>query len=655
MYWVPSRQRLLDDRGFRYLKTLSEQIRLTVNTYDKMMDNAVRSGILGKTTWVTRKNLDRFLNNVAPQLVLVDVAEANQVVGDKSYEDPPKIAIKADEGTHFLYFAFSHEFEGQVVKEETLNFAVRADFDRLINGLLGPSNLTPFDVVLISQSDGRVIFQKSLSGIEVSEIKNLEDASGVVAKDKEKKQIDIAWLSPASRQEEVWIAGARYRLYSQPLQVGFLRAKNSSDTPESWVLCGLVRADRFRSESQLIPYAYILVMLAAILLAAASYPFLKLYLSCPGERLRARDVTLVAVFACFVAALLTLILADVYFWKSSFGPAAERDMARLALAMNRNFQFEQKAALSVLNALNETNEIKDPLKQSGDHSNITKHVCYYEDDEKGSKCTGAAACNPEWACRANVLTDKPISSKLAAYPYPFFAFWSDSTGKQQIKWTTRLRPTPFISLDDSSVPFYPELQRALKKQPDSQTEPPTGIGSQYSSTTGQNITTFWEVNLRPRDENGKPYEGEEAAARRYSYALVVQPISLYNAVLPGEYQFAVLTPDGTVVFHSDTTRNLRENFFAETGQNPDLRSRVRMRSEGPVTANYIGRPHRMYVLPMAAGNQDGLWTIVIFRDLHIEEVLNLEILSLVTILFFLYAAAITLVIIAVHWMRRGRA
>ncbi len=98
------------------------------------------------------------------------------------------------------------------------------------------------------------------------------------------------------------------------------RASGPVTRPESWVLCGLVRADRFRSESQLIPYSYILTMLAAILLMAASYPFLKLYLTGPGERLRTRDVTLVAVFACVVAAVLTFILADVYFWNRSFGP-----------------------------------------------------------------------------------------------------------------------------------------------------------------------------------------------------------------------------------------------------------------------------------------------------------------------------------------------
>jgi hypothetical protein len=633
MYWVPSRQRLLDDRSFRYLKTLSDQIRLTANTYDKMLDNALASGVIVHSKEATRTNLDTFLKNVAPQLVLADVAGSNQVLGNDGYADPPKIAVLADEGTHFLYFGFRYQPEDEaedkrILWGKTFDFAVRTDLDQLINGLLGAPDLNPFDVVLISQGDGRVIYQNSLSGIEVSEIKKLEDASGDV-KGKERKQFDNAWLSPASRLEEVWIAGARYRLYSQPLQVGFLPAKQSAGIAESWVLCGLVRADRFRSESQLIPYSYILSMLAAILLAAASYPFLRLYLSSPGERLRARDVTLIAVIAFFVAAGLTIILADIYVWNRSFGPAAERDMAKLARAINANFQREQAAALSALDKMN--------ALQRAEESNGEIQVIY-----SGGKGT----CDPPSACEVDILQDDDEkvkkSSAIEPYPYLLYAFWSDSNGKQQVKWTTRLRPTPFVNLDEPSVPYYPELKRALKRQADTQAVRTQGIGSQYSVTTGQNITIFWKVADDPA--SGK--------ANRYAVALVTQPISLYNAVLPGEFQFAVLTPDGTVVFHSDTTRNLRENFFAETGLNPDLRSRVRMRSEGAVTANYIGRPHRMYVLPMAAANQDGLWTIVIFRDLHREEVLNLEILSLVTFLLVIYAAAITLVMIVVHWMRR---
>ena len=669
MYWVPSRQRLLDDRSFRYLKTLSDQIRLTVNNYDKMMDNAVGSGIVVLSEGVpgtlddgvTRKNLEKFLKNVAPQLALADDTELPHVIGT-DYDDPPKIAIKADAGTHFLFFAFRQGLgEYGVTNPKSLNFAVKTDFDQAINRLLGAPTLSPFDVVLIAQGDGKVIFQKSMSGVEVSELKHLEDASGVVPP-KDRKDIDIGWLSPASRQEEVRIAGARYRFYSQPMQVGFVAAdptdKHAANGPETWVLCGLVRADRFRSESQLIPYSYILMLLAAILLAAASYPFLKLYLTSPGERLRARDVTLVAIFTCVVAAVLTFILADAYFWNRFFGKAAEADMAKLAHAINANFKFEHDAAMSSLDKLTASTELQSALKQSREQSNRDIRVLYGTDER---------TCEPNWACEVFVLdpkeTDEPgdvgnrtdIAKNFADYPYPFFAFWSDSKGKQRIKWTTRKRPTPFLQLDDPSVPFYPEVKRALKRQVDSQAEPVQGIGTQYSPTTGQNITTFWKVELHPKDLTGKPLEGDESLAGRYAASLVTQPISVYDAILPGGYQFAVLSPDGTVVFHSDTTRNLRENFFAETGQNPNLRSRVRMRSEGPVTATYIGRPHRMYVMPMAAGNQNGVWTIVLFRDLHLEEVLNLEMLSMVTILFTVYGVTLALIMVFVHRMREGNA
>ncbi len=120
MYWVPSRQRLLDDRGFRYLKTLSDQIRLSLNTYDKMMDNAVNSGHHRASSedskslneGVTRKNLEKFLTNVAPQLTLAEDAEIELTLSARMVTTTHrKSPIKADEGTHFLYFAFSHELD----------------------------------------------------------------------------------------------------------------------------------------------------------------------------------------------------------------------------------------------------------------------------------------------------------------------------------------------------------------------------------------------------------------------------------------------------------------------------------------------------------------------------------------------------------------
>jgi len=631
LYWVPNRQRHLDDRGFRYLKTLSDQIRLTINSYDKMLDNVADSGMLKED------RLKHYLKNVTPQLLVPEKSETEHVLG-QDYDDPPKIAVKADEGTHFLYLFY---------RRESIKSVVRTDLDMLINSLLGPPDLSPFDVVLVARSNGNVIFQKSLSGIEVAQINNLEDASGAT-KGSPDKHIDIGLLSPASRLEEVKIAGARYRLYSQPLQIGFLPAnppgKSAENVSGPWVLCGLVRADRFRSESQLIPYAYILMILAAILLAAISYPFLRLYLSNPGERLRARDVTITAVLACLATAVLTVSFADAYYWNNYFGPATDREMGKLANAINKNFEREKNAAYAQLEDLEANHpELRPNLDQleakaqaNADHRS---HVTLLDN----------GTCDPPEACRVNLLDNDDEHPSLEQYPlqkypYPFFVSWSDPDGNQLVKWTTRKRPTPFIPLDDPSVPYYPDVKRAIKSQGESLTiDPAHGIGSQYSPTTGQNITLFWRI----MEENATKW--------KLCASLVTQPISVFNAVLPGGFQFAVLTPEGTVVFHSDPTRNLRENFFAEADQNPDLRSRVRMRAAGTVVANYMGRPHRMYVQPMDAANQDGLLTIVVFRNLHLEETMNLEILSLVSIMFLLYVGAITLVLVLADWIRRGQA
>lgn len=687
LYWVPNRQRHLDDRGFRYLNTLSEQIRLTINNYDKMLDNAVDADI-------TSDILPMYLNHVAPQLTVSGPSEAKRAVGN-DWDDPPKIAVEADEGTHFLYLAFQ-----RVAKSggSPTTYVVQTDLDKLINDLLGSPNLNPFDVVLVARGDGKVIFQKSLSGVEVAQIKNLEDASGQ-APGNAPKRIDVSTLSATSRLEEVRIAGARYRLYSQPVSIGFFPAHpnrhgdddnakgksnkvaagtghpqgtleadastasandksaegDSGAAGEEWVLCGLVRADRFRSEGQLIPYSYILITLALILLAAASYPYVRLYLSLPGERLRARDVAVTAVFTCFIVAVVTFVLTDIYFWNRGFGPKADKEMATLARAIDNNFQIEQQAAFDELEAFDKNPNTSSALPKVSDELQALKRenvgLIYGNSDEDIERCKPDDACKVDILVKPEVLNDKSLFEPLRRYPYPFFAFWSDFEGNQRIKWTTRRRSTPFVSLDDASIPFYPEVKRALKRPVHS--DGVRGVGSQYSPTTGQNITTFWTVSKDP-DSPGSNTSEDNIWRARYCAALVSQPVSVYNAVLPGAYQFAVLSPDGTVVFHSDPTRNLRENFLAETDLNPNLHSRVRMRAEGTVTANYLGLPHRMYVLPMKASNQDGPLTIVIFRDLHMEEVMNLEIVSLVSILFLLYAGAMALIMLSVHWGRKDK-
>ena len=77
----------------------------------------------------------------------------------------------------------------------------------------------------------------------------------------------------------------------------------------------MVRADQFRKECQAIPYRYFLWLSLLLVLAISATPFLKVFASAPAERLRARDVTAIAVMGCVAATAVTFMLLDSYHWQ----------------------------------------------------------------------------------------------------------------------------------------------------------------------------------------------------------------------------------------------------------------------------------------------------------------------------------------------------
>jgi len=199
------------------------------------------------------------------------------------------------------------------------------------------------------------------------------------------------------------------------------------------------------SESQSISYTYMLWFSAGILLAVAAYPFLKLYLSSPIERLHAGEVVTIAVSACVVAAALTFILLDLYYWRYHFDQSALADMKTLAEAIDTNFGNEQKKAIDQLQNFYSTR----------------LHLALRASQLRTSRLpllTASGGCSPREACRVRILTDSR-DSKVEQYPYMQVANWSDSDGNQQVKWTTKDRVTPFISLKSQS--YYPDVKSAF--------------------------------------------------------------------------------------------------------------------------------------------------------------------------------------------------
>jgi len=123
------------------------------------------------------------------------------------------------------------------------------------------------------------------------------------------------------------------------------------------------------------------------------------------------------------------------------------------------------------------------------------------------------------------------------------------------------------------------------------------------------------------------------------------PLSFRQPVLPPRFRFAVVDTDGSVLYHSDPTRSLKQNFFEETENNPALRAAALGRHDDLVTGNYEGRRHRFQITPIDAerSTQARRWSLIVFQDTSVPETVNLEVLTLGVFVFLVYSGILAAV------------
>jgi len=105
-------------------------------------------------------------------------------------------------------------------------------------------------------------------------------------------------------------------------------------------------------------------------------------------------------------------------------------------------------------------------------------------------------------------------------------------------------------------------------------------------------------------------------------------------VLPAGYGFSIIDNDGKVLFHSDETHHLGENFFQECDNDRYLLSAVLGRNEQHIRVQYLGSGHQLFVAPV---NNFPNWSLVVFREKQVLRTAFLEMLTLSTVLFLAYS------------------
>lgn len=406
--------------------------------------------------------------------------------------------------------------------------------------------------------------------------------------------------TPAERTRLPWvqdrdIGGRPYRVFAEPLDLG------PTVSTKVAAICGLVPQGRFEADSVALNPYWLVALTALLALAWLAWPLLKVAFMGPTERVRAFDLVFLGFSLLLGAALLTLLSLDVAGYlgerepmvvdaeaaRVAAGGAATVDLqlAGLASSLQQGFKSELDDALVSLAALS-------PLAE--ENPSLVVRDLY--EPRPGTFGKG-------WPVGAPLDIRYPIFQTVA---------WIGPEGEQRVKWSTDPVPAPTLRVDDRDY-FLNAKNDRLWSHPRARRFYAEPVRSR---STGEPLLIL-STSARVPTRDGRGLEGG-------AFALAMRAYSLISTVLPPGFGFAVVSPEGRTLLHSDTEHAIEENFFEESDQHPGLRAAVFSGTVATLDAKYWGRDYRLHVSPL-----EGVpWSLVVFYAKDLLRTLHLEILTL---------------------------
>jgi hypothetical protein len=590
--YVASERDYLTGRNFRLLATMGERIDAAVENDQKVLTNLRESlahlaelDQAGNHDAVTRelKNTAEFIPILRMASLAIDASRPGSEVRMTFIESGGRSewVRRADD----------------TAPPQKGAITVKLDLDALLAPLLdGELQRTIFDAVFVAAGDGRVIFFSGDPRLRIAHLDKLTVDS------KNADPLDFARVTKASAMVNVRVVGSRYTLLMQPCCGRIVRADAAApQSGQGWILGGLTAQRTLTAASSTIPFSTMTLLLAFLLLALLSWPFLKLRFIGEAQRVRVYDVVLVGVGALLGVALITVVTLDLFATRR-LNTVLDDQLARLAAAIKAQAQEEVTAAYAELTRL------EDAFIGTSDATSMVSDL---------------------------VLTRQNFTE------YPFFESLAflDHDGRQRGKLAFDSFVTPRI---DAGEREYFTYWRA------SAPSTPAFLQPLQSATTGTR-----EAVLSKR------------APRESSFDVVTMTIPMHAlidpVIVPG-FGFAVIDRGGRVLFHSDPDHNLSENFFVEADGNRRLRALVAARHEEWADLKYWGDDHRVLVTPFdltigygkestRIGVFEGPWALVTFYDKDLARTVNVEWLVVVAALLTVYGGIYVAICLAVLFLR----
>lgn len=583
-FWVSNQQTYFLERNFRVLGDISDLIRRQISGYTENLENVIENDYLKRYHSPDSLRLV-FKKNVAliPNLVLED-----EIVLEKISENSPNqipnssltdsISLQFEDDKYVLHYKVS-----DVTKNGTWYVQLHAGIE--IGAIVKPFLRNDvYDDMLVVNHRGEVIFQDAAAGMKITRLDALI----------EKLEGKEAYTQQASSSfvVEDKFAGVEYKLFFQPIQIPFYRSGSSEENYSTggddhrllqWIICGVVRADRFQRDSMAISTSFIVLFMFFVVLIGLSWPFLKMLFMGRNEMLRTADVIMMVIAAFLGTSLLTIFFLDTYFYFVRLKSVMDVQLREFSGQIETNFNTELNDAYNQLTTITE------------------KYI-----REKDIIRTG-------------VLGD---SSFQGSYPYYEMVFWADADGMQKAKWTIQEATTQFIDVKERS--YFRALKRKRHWTKDfGDKSIQFYIEPIYSWNTGENLSIL-----------GIPIDGAVESTKdapKFAYLDTRFP-SLIQPVMPDGFGFCIIDDGYRVLFHSDEIRNLRENLKNECRNDRALQAAVYGRSEDIFNTNYMGKDCRFFVKPL----NNIPWFLIVYYSKDLLRTTNLEILSISLELLIFY-------------------
>jgi len=518
-------------------------------------------------------------------------------------------------------------------------FEAELSFPQLVD-LIVTENI--FDDLIIFDSTGKVHFQQNPSQFKFDNIHNLISRdtstsfwdslfSGSPSNPYEQQGPTNGSSSGAGRSlphpthRQITEGSISYELFTQPVllpkfTVGHEgKAKGSSPR---LILAGLVDSEKFQSRAYAIPYTWLLIFIFFVLFGFLSLPIIRLNLMDHRERLTPFNIVSLLLTSLVGTALLTVFCLDaMVFIKTR--ESLNTNLQKTAQGIKHRFDEELSAILTQLHHYNNSATLKEDftfIRESPFDWTARQQI--------ENPCRGITAESHEGLC----------------YPDYDVVFWVNPNNKVKINWTRDAEP--YLQGGEVSLAHRDYVKNVLRPERPLWRKMIHGHPLQFyaqpliSLGTGKRSVVISMPYSPPiNQDQQRVTPGQWVSAIEQSFQ------SFHSLAIPGNTGFAVVEDEsGDVVFHSDSNRSLRENFFEETDFNAQLQAYVFSRTAGEVKGEYLGIGHVFYTLPL----NDVPWTIIVFRSKELFRTANFEALLLASTLFAVYA--VVFYILAGWWL-----